>query len=81
MCMNAKTTRTENETLANAYSLISAQPGIDRARLAQSANVGGRAWWAVEQLLARGMIVALQGDGGRGTCEVRYATVRAARAM
>jgi hypothetical protein len=70
-------TQTERNTLAAAHELIAATPGIDRTRLSQDSRIGGRAWWAVEQLLARGMIVALVGNPG--CVDVRYATVRAAK--
>lgn len=72
------TTRTEAQVLAAAHELIAANPGIDRTRLSQDERIGGRAWWAVEGLLSRGMIVQLVGNPG--CVDVRFATVRAARA-
>lgn len=72
-------TQTERNTLAAAHELIAATPGIDRTRLSQDPRILGRAWWAVEQLLSRGMIVAMQGDSN-GCVDVRYCTVRAAKA-
>lgn len=72
------TTRTEAKVLADAHALISARPGITAGQL-QEAGVGA-AFWAVEQLLARGMIVRLANVAGRDCVESRYATVRAAKA-
>ena len=73
-------TTTERNTLAAAHELIAARPGITRGQLTEDGRILGRAFWAVDQLLARGMIVALVNAPGVHGVETRYATVRAARA-
>lgn len=72
------TTRTEAKVLADAHALISANPGITAGQL-QERGVGA-AFWAIEQLMARGMVVRLANVVGVHSVESRYATVRAAKA-
>lgn len=76
MIMN--TTRTEAKVLADAHQLIAENPGITAGQL-QERGVGA-AFWAIEQLMARGMVVRLANVAGRDCVESRYATVRAAKA-